>query len=73
MKSMSVRDPWDYKETSSILADRKRPRIWAQMRGRGGVAGSRPFSTAVQSGPNKFGDLPTYFNLREYDGTICRS
>ncbi len=29
-----------YVEMSSILADQQRPRIWAQMRGEGAVAGS---------------------------------
>ncbi len=38
---------------SSILADQWRPRKWAQMWGKEGVAGSQPMSTAVLRSPNK--------------------
>jgi hypothetical protein len=41
-----------HKEMSSILADQKRSRMWAQMRGKGeGVAGPQPMSTAVHVEP----------------------
>ncbi len=56
-------DPGVYKEMSSILAGQKRPRIWAQMRGEGGVAGSQPVSTAEHRSPNKRWTSNSIFNL----------
>ncbi len=52
---------------SSILADQwERPRIEAQMLGRGGVAGSQLMSTAVHRKPNKLRRSNSIFNLCLY-------
>ncbi len=50
-----------YKEMSSILADQYRPRIWAQMRERGGAARSQPMSIQLYTGAQiNFGDQTPY-------------
>jgi hypothetical protein len=49
-----------HKKMSSILADQWRSRKCAQMRGKGGVAGSQPMSTAVHRSANKLTSYLTY-------------
>ncbi len=56
---------------SSILTDQKRPRIWAQMRGEGGIAGSQPMSTAVHRSPNKLWRSNSIINLCCYNCHSC--
>ncbi len=62
--------PGGYKEMSSILAD-QRPRICAQMRGKGGVAGSQPTSTAVNRSLNKLWKSNSIFNAETLK--MCKS
>jgi hypothetical protein len=60
MRLMRGMCPGGHKEMSSILADQQRPRMLAQMRGRGGVPVS--LSTVMANGAHiNFGDLTPYF------------
>ncbi len=68
-ESPEGRKQGSYKEMSSILAYQKRPRIWAQMRGGGGVAGSQPISTALHRSPNKLWRSNLIFDLWQ-KGTV---
>ncbi len=62
--------PGGYKEMSSILSDQQRPRIWAQMRGEGGVSGvsANEHSCTQELGPCRFGGL-----VELLDKIICES
>ncbi len=66
-----------YKVMSSTLADQWRPRMWAQMRGRGVVAESQPMSTAVHRNQKYLGDLTPYLKVHKnenffgFDFDIC--
>ncbi len=71
-----------YKEMSSIIADKKRPRNtgtnWSKCGGREGVAGSQPMSTAVHITWHRdqinFGDQPPYLTYDvpgRWCGAIC--
>ncbi len=60
---MEKLNPEGYKETPSILADQKLPRIWAQMRGEGGgCVGLSQWvhSCGAHEAQINFGDLTSY-------------
>ncbi len=65
---------WGFKEMSSILADQQRPRIWAQMRGKGGeLRGLCQWVQLYTGAQINFGDLTPYLTCGSTDPHKTRS